>query len=360
MLVAVAIGIVAGVVVTIVGGTDDLGASLFEIAVTAAFVLFLWSPFAATLLLGAALTISFFFGLADVTLLAFAIAAGCVTRTGSAALVISYASVLVVAAAAIGQDAATTPGIVAGYVLVAAALGGVGLALRAAYARGRRLDEALAEAADREHEAIVADRRRIAGDLHDSIAHDLTVIALHSQLLDEADASLRRASEETIRRTALDALRDLRHVIETESDAFAPSSPSQDSLWTTLEEARRILKSVGHDVTVTVPDSRTLLRPDIDLALARMLRESVTNVLKHGGRGRVDLAFDARQDQVTLVVRSSLAGARRRVLPSGGTGLARMRQRVLDLGGHFDAGPQDGAWRLAIHIPLGALAPKKR
>lgn len=360
MIVAAGIGITAGVVITISSGTDDLHASLFEIAVTAAFVLFLWSPFAATVLLGAALTMSFFVDLADVTLLAFAIAAGCVTRTGSAPLVISYGSVLVVAAAAVGQDPALTPGIVTGYLLVAAALGGVGLALRAAHARSRRLDEALAVAAHREREAIVADRRRIAGDLHDSIAHDLTVIALHSQLLDEVDADVRRSSEETIRRTALNALRDLRYVIETAGEALAFPSPLSDSLRTTFKESRQTLESVGYDVTVTAPALGMPLPHDIEVAFARTLRESVTNVLKHGGRGRVDLEFDARPDLAMLVVRSPLAGPRRPVLPSGGTGLIRMRQQVVDLGGHLDAGVQDGLWRVAIHVPFGSPAPEER
>jgi signal transduction histidine kinase len=350
---AVGIGLAAGVVVTIVNGTDDLGASLFEIAVTAAFALFVWSPVAATLVLGGALTMSFFVDLADMTLLAFAIAAGCVTRTGSAPLVIGYASVLVVAAAAIGQDPTTTPGIVTGYVLVAAALSGVGLALRAAHARSRRLDEALAGTARREREAIVADRRRIAGDLHDSIAHDLTVIALHSQLLDEADAEVRRSSEETIRQTALDALRDLRSVIETAGDGLALASRASNSLRMTFEESRHTLASVGYDVTVTGTDAPANLPPDVDMAFARILRESVTNVLKHGGRGRVDIDFEARPELARLVVRSPLAGPRRRVLPSGGTGLVRMRQRVVDLGGQFEAGVQDGVWRVTIQVPLG-------
>ncbi|MFX5793534.1 histidine kinase, partial [Acinetobacter baumannii] len=85
-----------------------------------------------------------------------------------------------------------------GFVVVAIVLGGIGLLLRAAQARGERLDEQLERSREREQAAAALERRRLAGDLHDGIAHDLTVIALHAQLLDDPDDAVRQTAQATI------------------------------------------------------------------------------------------------------------------------------------------------------------------
>lgn len=355
ILVAVGIGVVIGIVTTVASPPDDLGSALFEIAVTALFAIFLWSPLAATLLLGAAMTMSFVVDLADVTLLAFSIAAGCVTRTGTAALVVGYGSAFIVAAAAVGQGPVSAPGGVVGYVLIAAAVGGIGLVVRAAHARGRRLNDALESTARREREAIIADRQRLAGELHDSIAHDLTIIALHSQLLDDADDQVRRDSGETIRRTAVHALRDLRHVIETAADAPVVSVPAPESLADAFDQARTTLESVGHHVDIA-GHPRSSLPRTVEVELARVLRECVTNVLKHAASGPVRIELDVADAGARLVVTNALDATRRRDLPSGGTGVARMSERVRDLGGSLTAEAHGEQWRVNATLPLASAS----
>ncbi|NKF32150.1 hypothetical protein HER21_37610, partial [Pseudomonas sp. BGM005] len=104
-----------------------------------------------------------------------------------------------------------------GIFLVGAAVSGaVGYALRLAFARGRTLEAQLAEKAEQERQAVLAERRWIAGELHDSIAHHLTVVSLHVQMLDDDRAGA--ASQEAIRIAARKAMTDLRFVIDLADD----------------------------------------------------------------------------------------------------------------------------------------------
>ncbi|WP_214443650.1 histidine kinase, partial [Mycobacterium tuberculosis] len=102
------------------------------------------------------------------------------------------------------------------YLIFATAAGAVGLALRLAFARGRRLEHELEAAAEQEKEAVLAERRWIAGELHDSIAHHLTVVSLHVQMLEDPDTS--DGSREAIRVAARKAMTDLRFVIDLADD----------------------------------------------------------------------------------------------------------------------------------------------
>ncbi|MGB3731861.1 histidine kinase, partial [Microbacterium sp.] len=180
-------------IIVIVVGIDVFGiffipgvplwSSLLSIATTAVFALYLWSPAVATILLGVVLAISFIATDASV-LLAAAVAAGLVMRLGRTALVLSYAAGFLIATAVAGFDETAGTVNVGVYLIMATVSGAVGFALRAAAERGRVLEHELAESAEQERQAVLAERRWIAGELHDSIAHHLTVVALHVQMLD--------------------------------------------------------------------------------------------------------------------------------------------------------------------------------
>lgn len=344
-------GLALGVVSMVAADDDGAAGALFELVVTALFALYLWSAVAGTAALGAALVLSFPAGLPQQTLLAFAIAALCVVRLGAGTLVLAYAAALIVATVALANEAASGVAMTLGFVTVATVLGGIGLLLRLAHARGEHLDAQLLRSREREREAAALERRRLAGDLHDGIAHDLTVIALHAQLLDDEDEAVRRTAQTAIGITARNALGDLRYLIEIAADG-APSTPgfSPDPA-AAVREAAETLTAAGYRVEVdAAPLPRAPRR--VGVVFARVLRECATNVLKHSGTGVVAVTVRADDDRAELTVRNALPDVRRDDLPSTGTGVGRMAGLVRELGGELDAGQVGDQWVVRARVPL--------
>ncbi|MBT9607821.1 histidine kinase [Microbacterium sp.] len=351
LLVLLLAGLGVGVIALIVAEDGDDAGALFELVVTALFALYLWSAAAGTASLGAAVVLSFPAGLPQQTLLAFAIAAICVVRLGTPALMLAYAAAFAVASIAVARESVTAPAMVVGYLVVAVVLGGIGLLLRAAHARGERLDAQLARAREREHAAAALERRRLAGDLHDGIAHDLTVIALHAQLLDDDDVEVRQTAQDTIRLTARNALGDLRYLIEIADDGAAEAPGFSPDPAAAVREAADTLEAAGYPVDV---ETSALPRAPrrVGVVFARVLRECVTNVLKHAGPGPVVLTVQARDAHAELTVRNALPAVRRDDLPSAGTGVDRMGARVRELGGELRAAAEADEWVVVARMPL--------
>lgn len=346
--------IVGLVVVDIVGLIASGGASvvdtLFSIATTLVFLLFLRWPAWAGLALAVLFALSFPLGLQAQVLVGAAIAGGLILRLGWTALVLGYAAGFLVASAIV---AFVEPpgGVNLGLYLILAAVAGVlGFALRAAGARGRRLEEELAAQEEREREAVLAERRWIAGELHDSIAHHLTVVALHAQMLD--DDTTRPSSQEVIRGATKKAMADLRFVIDLADDGPRAAGDPAGDLATAIAEAGEEFAAAGHPVR-TDGDPRDERLPRIaDIVLGRIMRESATNVLKYAGPGEVSILLDVDDDHARLRVRSPLPATARPEISSSRTGLRRMAERVLGASGAFDAGPDAGHWVVSARLPL--------
>lgn len=328
---------------------DPVGV-LFSVAATAVFVLYLWWPPLATILLGCVFIFSFFVGKDSSVLFAAAIAAGLVMRLGSTALVLSYLGSFLVAAASVAYGDDRVPVNVGIYLVVATVAGAIGYALRLASARGRNLESRLAESAEQERQAVLAERRWIAGELHDSIAHHLTVVALHVQMLD--DPSVSAASQDAIRVAARKAMADLRFVIELADDGPRDTAVQTGDLGEAIEEARAEIAAAGHDVAVTGDPLDERIPRIADIVFARIIRESATNILKHAGAGEVRIELDVDDEHAELSILSPLPSTPRRDLPSSGTGLNRMAERVIGASGEFSAGVVDGGWRVFARMPL--------
>lgn len=323
----------------------------FSIATSAAFALYLWSPWVATSVLVVMFALSFITGTESNVILAAAVAMGMVTRLGRTPLILVYAGVFLVGAAIVGFGDASAPVNIGIYLIIATVSGGIGFALRAALDKERRLEEQLARQAEQEREAVLAERRWIAGELHDSIAHHLTVVALHVQMLDDADES--RRSQEAIGAAARKAMADLRFVIDLAADDGPRSSGVQTGdLAAAMEEARDEFDAAGHSVRCE-GDPRDERLPRIaEIIFARIVRESATNVLKYAGDGEVEMLLDIDDETARLVVSSPLPDSPRRELSSSRTGLGRMAERVVGASGEFDAGPVGDRWRVSAVLPL--------
>ncbi|WP_423494750.1 sensor histidine kinase [Microbacterium esteraromaticum] len=323
---------------------------VLSVTATAVFILYLWWPATATAVLGLVFVLSVGAGKEGAVLFAAAIAAGMVLRLGATALVLSYAGGFLIATgvvAFVGDGQSVNIGI---YLVVAAVAGAIGFALRLASARGESLEQQLAARAEQERQAVLAERRWIAGELHDSIAHHLTIVSLHVQMLD--DPSTLKGSQDAIRIATRKAMADLRFVIDLADDGPRSTVAHTGDLATAITEAATEIEAAGYRV-ITEGNTNDERIPRIaEIVLARIVRESTTNILKYAGHGDVVIRVETDDDTVALTMLSPLADTPRRDVPSSGTGLNRMAERVIGASGDFATGPEGDQWRVAARLPV--------
>lgn len=346
------------VVVNVVGSFTSPGmnplAVVIGVASTAMLAVFLWSPLIAVCGLAVVFVLSSLVGAESETLILLAIAAGLVVRLGWTTLVMVYAGVFLLATAFVAVGLNANPINVGVYLIAAVVSSVIGYALRLAFARGRRLEVELAEKAEQERQAVLAERRWIAGELHDSIAHHLTVVSLHVQMLDDEDAS--PASQEAIRIAARKAMTDLRFVIDLADDGPRAAGMPAGDLAASIAEAVEEFESAGHTVRIVGDPSDERIPRAAEIIFARIMRESATNVLKYAGHGEVEIRVDVTDDAAGLTIGSPLSATPRRELSSSRTGIGRMAERVLGASGDFSAGEVDGRWVVSAQLPIARQA----
>lgn len=324
--------------------------SVVSIASTAVLVLYLWSPLIATCAMGLVFGLSFLTGTETQVLITAAVAAALVMRLGWTSLVLSYIGGFLVSATIIAYGDSTVPVNVGIYLIFATLAGAVGFALRLAFARGSRLERELEERAEQERQAVLAERRWIAGELHDSIAHHLTVVALHVQMLEDPETS--NDSQEAIRVAARKAMTDLRFVIELADDGPQSSSVQTGDLAAAIDEAQGEFESAGHSVAREGDPRDERIPRAVEIVLARIVRESATNILKYAGPGEVQIDLAVDDEVAHLTLRSPLPTTLRRELSSSRTGLGRMAERVMGASGEFSADEIDGFWVVSARLPV--------
>lgn len=350
VLAIISITVAVDVIGLIVAPGVNPAAVLVSIASSAVFALYLWKPLIATCALGVVFALSFLAGTESQVLTAAAVAAGLVMRLGWTALILSYTGAFLVSAAIVAFGDADSGVNVALYLVFAAVAGAVGFALRLAFARGSRLERQLEAAAEQEREAVLAERRWIAGELHDSIAHHLTVVSLHVQMLEDPDTS--DGSREAIRVAARKAMTDLRFVIDLADDGPRAAGMPTGDLVAAVEEAQAEFEAAGHEVVLDGNPGDERIPRAVEIVLARIVRESATNVLKYAGPGTVEIRLAVDDDKAHLSLRSPLPTTPRRELSSSRTGLGRMAERVMGASGEFSAGEVDGHWLVSAVLPV--------
>jgi signal transduction histidine kinase len=220
--------------------------------------------------------------------------------------------------------------------------------------------EVRASLAEREREvaariAVAEERARIARELHDIVAHAVSVMvlqvgAVRHHLPDEleADSEALRGVERT-GRTALAEMRRLLGAMRREEDGveLAPQ-PGLDGLDALLEEVGR----AGLPVQLNVGGERVPLSRAVDLSAYRIVQEGLTNVLKHAGATRADVTLRYEPDELEIEVRDDGRGPA--TTDGLGHGLVGVRERVKIYGGEMsaDAAPE-GGFVLRARLPLG-------
>jgi signal transduction histidine kinase len=212
-------------------------------------------------------------------------------------------------------------------------------------------------------QAVVAERARMARELHDMVANHLSAIAIHSTAalsLDDPDTSKEALS--VIRENSVEGLAEMRRLIgilrDNSGDREPAAAPTLDGLGALVESARAngldVALDAGHD-QVPAP---------VELAAYRIVQESLTNALKHARPGRVTVRLARRDGSLTVEVSSPYGDRDGPRAPGSGAGLIGMRERAALLGGHFEAGPvQDPAsadgrmWTVRATLPLSEGEP---
>ncbi|MET7399609.1 histidine kinase [Dactylosporangium sp. NPDC005572] len=197
----------------------------------------------------------------------------------------------------------------------------------------------------------LAERNRLARELHDSVGHALTVTTLQAAAargrLREDPAFAERALV-AIEDAGRSALADLDAVLGVlRDDSPAPLTPSRS-----LRDLARLVEEAGVPVDLETEGALDDIPPHVSREGYRIVQESLTNAMRHAGGATATVRLSATDEALTVHVRNVLDGRP----GSPGRGLRGMAERVTLLGGRFDAGPLDGAWLVAARLPYGEVA----
>jgi signal transduction histidine kinase len=209
-------------------------------------------------------------------------------------------------------------------------------------------------------QAAAAERVRIARELHDIVAHHLSVVVLQAAgarasgrpagaALEKIENSGRQALAET--RRLLGVLRDT-----ADESGFAPPPGVSE-----LDALAGTVRAAGLPVNLVIDGDPAALPAAVDVSVYRIVQEALTNVLKHAGPARAEVMIGCAQEAVTIQVTDDGTGAPSTQAPAGGHGLAGMRERAAVFGGELCAGPRaGGGFAVRARLPLAdGLPPAK-
>jgi signal transduction histidine kinase len=224
----------------------------------------------------------------------------------------------------------------------------------------------LAEHAREEEErrAIVSERSRIARELHDVLAHNLSVMVVQAggarRIVEKRPEQAAQVAD-LIERTGREALAELRRLFGPVrhgdgEDLHGPVGIDQ------VEELAARARAAGLSVHVHVEGDRVRLPAGVDLTAYRVVQEALTNTLKHGGRAQASVTVSYEPNEVVLSIEDDGVGTGGSGDElgelGGGHGLVGMRERVALYGGLLQAGPRDnGGFAVRARLPTRPLVP---
>jgi signal transduction histidine kinase len=206
--------------------------------------------------------------------------------------------------------------------------------------------------------AVRRERARIAGDLHDIVAHHLAVMVIHAgagrvappgQPGDERLDSIREAGDQ--------ALAEMTRLVTMLQSDGEDDVPGHGRLELLVAQAR----ATGIDLRASPLPDDLQLPAEVEEGAYRLVQEGLTNAMKHAPGAEVRLSLCVRAGELDVELRDSGATAPSALARTGaGLGLAGMRERIEALGGSLDAGPaNDGGWSLHARLPMGQGAPRR-
>ena len=199
----------------------------------------------------------------------------------------------------------------------------------------------------------LAERNRLARELHDSVGHALSIVTVQAGAAGrvlEDDPRFVREALTSIETSARNGLRDLDHVLGLlRDDGAASRAPTP-----TLTDLQRLVESsrlAGIDVTTQLTGRIDEVPQAVSREAYRIVQESLTNAARHAGRAPVRLRLDVGAHDLELELTNPLDASQPQ-RAGGGRGLNGIRERVTSLRGHVFAGPDAGHWRVKVRLPL--------
>ena len=220
--------------------------------------------------------------------------------------------------------------------------------------------ERRAQLAERERdvaarEAVVEERARIARELHDAIAHNVSMMVVQAgaerRVLESKDGATQEVLE-TIERIGRGALTEMRRLVgilrSDDGEALAPQ-PGLDDLPTLVAQ----VSDAGLPVELHVDGERRELPVGIELSAYRIVQEALTNALKHAGDAHASVLVRYGADSLELEIVDDGRGETLAPVSRGGHGLVGMRERVALYGGRLDAGRRpSGGFAIRVLLPV--------
>ena len=237
----------------------------------------------------------------------------------------------------------------------------VGREMRTRRERAEELQQKVANAERERREsarrAVEEERARIARELHDVVAHQMTVMTIQAEgarrIAKDADPRIQEALD-TIKATGHSALVEMRRMVGLlrETEGHSPDLAPLPRL-TNLSSLVEKVRSAGVPVELSVEGEVRSLADGVELSAYRIVQESLTNAVQHGGPGvSAEVAVSYGDDALDVMVIDDGRGAAAASSNGGGNGLVGMRERVAVLGGSFEAGAKPGGgYRVHASIP---------
>ncbi|MEW2622813.1 sensor histidine kinase [Streptomyces sp. NPDC048106] len=262
-------------------------------------------------------------------------------------------------------------------VILSAVVAVVGIALRGRQqARAELVEQTTLTAEERARRTLLEERSRIARELHDVVAHHMSVISIQAQV---APHLVERPSPELvenlagIRQNALEALTELRRVLgvlraEHPEDPEGPyglgapgTGAAPDAPQPTLARLDTLIentRAAGLDVSAEVRGAVRSYTPGVELSAYRIVQEALSNALRHAPGSRVRVEVVHRPDGVHLEVANSRPRQAVPPSPGAGHGLLGMRERAAMLGGRVTAAPTErGGFTVTAFLPGDSARP---
>lgn len=222
-------------------------------------------------------------------------------------------------------------------------------------AQARELEREQRDAAER---AVAEERQRIARELHDVIAHSVSVMTVQTgavRRLLRPEQERERQALESVEATGREALTEMRRLVGLLKDSSAmPEYAPQPGLGT-IDSLLETVRAAGLPVELEVDGDPRDLAPGVDLTAYRVVQEALTNALKHAGCARAWVSLHWEDEQLELEVAND-AGSDG-TGDGGGHGLVGMRERVSLYGGELESGTRDGGgYVVRARLPIGEPA----
>lgn len=334
---------------------------LLAVAFYAGLAAFAWHPMTAAFCVMLISSVGVVFTGSGGDLLELAVALSLVAVTCAPWVIVAHVVLLALLTTFITVDTSTlASGGVFGIAGIAAIAFLVGVTFRLVAARETVLDAERARVAQDLAAIAQEDQEQIADELHDGIAHDLTLILFHARALPrQPDQAARQVSLTTIEESAEHALQSIHSLLSLMRDVTTegPSTRSSRYDGSAVEAVTSLgdlLRDARIQTEIAVPGALLEVAPAAEQVLIETAIEAVMNIIKHSPKSKTArIEIRNENDRVELIVENAGSSRRSSVNPApGGRGLRRARQRLEQIDGQLEAGLTSAGWVLRAVVPM--------